>query len=104
MTNWSLARLLANLHDDVERRLQIVRDNLGHPTVKRDGSTAVWLGLSRTYLPGRYRAETAHGVDSTGAFSDQIDVAIVDRQYSPFILDYEGRRSSPPRVSMPCSK
>lgn len=91
MTEWSLARLLANLHDDVERRLQIVRDSLGHPTTKGDGSVAVWLHLLRTYLPVRYRAETAHVVDSNGAFSDQIDVVVFDRQYSPLVFHYEGQ-------------
>jgi uncharacterized protein DUF6602 len=91
MTDWSLPHLLANLHDDVERRLQIVRDSFGHPTTKGDGSAAVWLDLFRTYLPARYRAETAHVVDSNGAFSEQIDLAVFDRQYSPFVFHYEGQ-------------
>ncbi len=91
MTTWSLSQLLVGLHDDVEHRLQIVRNTLGHPTVKGDGSAAVWLKLFETYLPRRYCAETAHVVDSNGTFSEQIDVAIYDRQYSPFIFHYEGQ-------------
>jgi hypothetical protein len=91
MTEWSLPRLLAGLHDDIERGLQIVRDALGHPTVKGDGSAAVWLKLFDTYLPRRYCAQTAHVVDSNGAFSEQIDVAIYDRQYSPLIFHHEGQ-------------
>lgn len=31
----------------------------------------------------------AHVVDSNGSFSDQIDVVIIDRQYSPFIFNFQ---------------
>lgn len=89
MTEWSLPALLAGLHDDIERSLQISRDALGHPTVKGDASAAAWLKLLDTYLPRRYCAQTAHVVDSNGDFSEQIDVAIYDRQYSPLIFRHE---------------
>ena len=62
---------------------------LGSP--KGDASESVWLELLNKYLPERYRAATAHVVDSEGEFSDQIDVVIFDRQYSPFIFRYEGQ-------------
>jgi hypothetical protein len=42
-------------------------------------------------LPKRYQATTAHVVDSNGQFSEQIDVVIFDRQYSPFIFHFEGQ-------------
>lgn len=91
MTEWSLSQLLAGLHDDIEQRLQIVRKSLGHPVTKGDASEKVWLELLQTYLPHRYKAEKAHIVDSNGVFSDQIDVVVFDRQYSPFIFRYEGQ-------------
>lgn len=50
---------------------------------KGDASESVWRELLQAYLPKRYQAETAHVVDSKGAFSDQIDVVVFDRQYSP---------------------
>lgn len=34
-------------------------------------------------------------VDSTGAFSEQIDVLVYDRQYSPFIFKYNGQTIVP---------
>lgn len=91
MSRWSLPQLLAGLHDDVERRLATARQALAHAVVKGDASERVWLELLRTYLPERYRTETAHVVDSTGAFSEQIDVVVFDRQYSPFIFHFEGQ-------------
>ena len=95
MSSWSLEHLLAGLHDDIQQRLETVRKSLHHPGTKGDASEAVWLELLRQYLPKRYQAETAHVVDSEGAFSEQIDVVIFDRQYSPFIFRYEGQTIVP---------
>lgn len=91
MTDWSLSQLLASLHEDIQQRLGAVRMCFGHPGTKGDASEKVWLQLLQTYLPQRYQAETAHVVDSQGTFSEQIDVVVFDRQYSPFIFNYEGQ-------------
>jgi hypothetical protein len=88
---WSLAQILAGLHDDIERRLAIARQAFEHPGTKGIASEHVWLEMFEKYLPRRYQATTAHVVDSKGAFSEQIDVLVFDRQYSPFIFDYEGQ-------------
>ena len=89
--SWSLRQLLAGLHDDIQQRLETVRKTLDHPGAKGDASEKVWLELLQTYLPQRYQAATAHVVDSDGVFSQQIDVVVFDRQYSPFIFRYEGQ-------------
>lgn len=95
MTDWSLKDLLAGLHDNIQKRLEIVRKNFGHPGTKGDASEKVWLELLGTYLPKRYQAAAAHVVDSRGEFSQQIDVVVFDRQYSPFIFHYEGQTIIP---------
>lgn len=95
MNNWSLTTLLASLHDDIQHRLEIVRQSFGHPGSKGDASEEVWLQLLKTYLPQRYQAAKAHIVDSHGMFSEQIDVVVFDRQYSPFIFNYEGETIIP---------
>lgn len=89
--NWSLSRLLASLHDDIEHRLKTARESFCHPGTKGDASEAVWVELLQSYLPRRYQVETAHVVDSMGAFSEQIDVVVFDRQYSPFIFHFGGQ-------------
>jgi hypothetical protein len=95
MNKWSLPELLSGLHEDIQNRLAIVRKSFGHPGTKGDASEGVWLDLLRTYLPQRYQAETAHVVDSHGTFSQQIDVVVFDRQYSPFIFRYQGETIIP---------
>jgi len=95
MSGWSLAQLLSELHADIERRLETARKSFGHAPSKGDASESVWLDLLTTYLPQRYQAATAHVVDSEGQFSDQIDVVVFDRQYSPFIFSFEGQKIVP---------
>ena len=95
MSEWSLPRILAGLHDDIQTRLETVRRSFGHPGTKGDGSEHVWLDLLNTYLPKRYQAAKAHVVDSQGKFSQQIDVVVFDRQYSPFIFNYQGQTIIP---------
>lgn len=91
MSNWSLSDLLANLHKDIQAQLALARSSFDHPGVKGDASEGVWLSLLQTYLPARYQVEKAHAVDSTGRFSDQLDIVVFDRQYSPFIFNFKGQ-------------
>lgn len=86
MSDWSLPGLLAGLHDDVEGQLELARKAFHHSGTKGDASEGVWRQLLSTYLPVRYQVTKAHVVDSFGKFSDQIDIVIYDRQYSPFIF------------------
>jgi hypothetical protein len=89
--SWSLPKLLSGLHEDIEARLSLARKSFAHAPTKGDASEHVWLELFKTYLPQRYSAETAHVVDSKGNFSEQIDVVIFDRHYTPFIFKFEGQ-------------
>jgi hypothetical protein len=95
MADWSLKKLLEGLHDDIHQRLDTVRKTMGHPVSKGDASEKIWLEMLQKYLPERYRAEKAFVVDSNGEFSQQMDVVIFDRQYSPFIFNYEGEKIVP---------
>ena len=95
MSEWALTTLLASLHDDIQQRLSIAREALAHPGTKGDASESVWVKLLQKYLPHRYQAATAHVVDSEGLFSEQIDVVVFDRQYSPFIFHFEDQAIIP---------
>lgn len=95
MSEWSLGQLLASLHEDIQQRLATVRKTFNHPGTKGDASENVWIDMLEKYLPKRYQAAKAHVVDSHGNFSQQIDVVIFDRQYSPFIFNYENETIIP---------
>lgn len=93
--SWSLPELLKGLHDDILAKLSTARSAVGHPTDKGDATEGVWLKLLSKYLPERYEALKAHVVDSQGLFSEQMDVVIVDRQYTPFIFNFQGTKVVP---------
>jgi hypothetical protein len=83
MTDWSLPTLFEGVHEKVRAELDLARRALAHPTTKGDASEDVWLHLFNTYLPRRYQAAKAHVVDSTNAFSLQLDVVVYDELYTP---------------------
>lgn len=91
MNKSPLPQLLASLHEDIEWKLKTARKTQVHPTNKGDASENVWLEMLRNYLPKRYQVEKAQVIDSRNKISDQIDVVVFDRQYSPFILHYQGQ-------------
>ena len=95
MSEWSLSQLLASLHEDIQQRLATVRKTIKHPGSKGDASENVWIAMLDLYLPKRYQTAKAHVVDSQGNFSEQIDVVVFDRQYSPFIFTYAGQTIIP---------
>lgn len=95
MAQWSLAVLLDSLHSNVTKQLEIARASIAHPGSKGDASESIWLQLLQTYLPKRYQAEKAFVVDSLGNFSEQIDIVIFDRQYTPFIFQIGGQHIIP---------
>lgn len=95
MTKWSLPVLLAELHATIEEGLARSRRAMGHPVAKGDSSESVWLSLLSRYLPERYKAARAYVVDSKGNFSQQLDIVIYDRQYSPLIFEHEGQTIIP---------
>ena len=88
-SQWSLAALFADFHDKVQCELATAR-KLGHPTDKGDASEQVWIDVLTHYLPRRYEARKGFVVDSRGVFSQQIDVIVHDRQYSPFVFTFKG--------------
>lgn len=93
MNQPSLPNLLDHLHEQVEAALRTARLALHHPTDKGDASEQVWIDLLSSYLPKRYVVSKAHVVDSEGNFSQQIDVVIHDRQYSPPVVRRRPYRS-----------
>ena len=60
-----------------------IRAVTGHPGTLGDQGERDWVQIFQGFLPERYEVGPIFAVDSTGAQSQQIDVAVVDRQYSP---------------------
>lgn len=58
-----------------------------HPVAIGDDSELNWRGMLESILPTRYRVSKGFAVDSDGNRSEQIDLLIYDRHFSPVLLD-----------------
>ncbi len=67
-----------------------------HAPTKGRISEVNWYELFNTYLPKRYGVEkNIFVVDVTGKLSQEIDLLIFDRQYSPFLFKKDGLQYVP---------
>jgi hypothetical protein len=62
----------------------------GHPVAVGDGTETGWRDVIQLFLPVRYQVSHGFVVDSTGTRSEQLDVIIHDRQYSPLLWELGG--------------
>jgi hypothetical protein len=85
-----LQKLFINLQRQMIGRLTTDDEAIPHPTTKGDASEANWKAMLSEYLPKRYQVENGFLIDYTGSISDQLDVIIIDRQYSPFLFKQDG--------------
>lgn len=87
-TKPNLSRLFHALQETLKTELGIAREVFDHPTTKGDVSEEKWIDMLRRHLPSRYQVNKAFIVDSKDCISEQQDVVIHDRQYSPFVVNY----------------
>lgn len=77
--------MFLGLQNEMFQRMETVRANIGHAPTMGDEAEAEWIELFQHFLPKRYQADKAFVVDSNGTISEQMDVVVFDRQYSPFM-------------------
>lgn len=68
---------------------------LEHPVAKGDNFENAWTKFLRAYLPNRYECGKGFIVDSRNNVSDQIDVIIYDKYFSPFFLNIDSNKYIP---------
>lgn len=85
-----LKKIFLGLQTEMVAKLRNSRANVKHPTAKGNVTESSWRRLLETYLPKRYAVESAFVIDSTGNISEQIDLVIFDRHFSPFLFHEDG--------------
>jgi len=85
-----LAGLFRSRQKATEAAQELNREYAVHQGTKGEATESSWIHLLREYLPNRYAIERAMVVDSNGEASQQIDIVIFDRQYTPFVINFEG--------------
>jgi hypothetical protein len=75
------------------KRQEKLRNDLGigdiasHPGTKGDDTELNWLHMLEEFLPRRYGVSQAFVVDANGGQSEQIDLVIHDRHFSPLLFE-----------------
>ncbi len=82
--------LFTALQKKMQSELEGARLVLEHPTTLGDSCELKWIDWLKKYLPKRYCADKAQVIDSNGNLSQQIDIVIYDRQYTPFVFNDSG--------------
>jgi hypothetical protein len=82
-----LNSLFGNLQTQMIAQLTANRKIISHPGTKGDATEYCWIDMLQKYLPQRYSVAKAFVLDCEGKLSDQIDIVIFDRQYSPFLFN-----------------
>lgn len=91
----NLKTLFVGLQGRLQAGLGAAKSVIGHPGAKGDGSEANWLQVLQAHLPYRYQADKAFVIDSEGTQSEQIDIVIYDRQYTPILYNQDSIRIVP---------
>lgn len=90
-----LTEILGGLQTRLEGELRGNRAAVTHPGARGEASEEDWLRVLNVHLPHRYQADRAFVIDSRGECSEQIDIVIYDRQYSPFLYNQAKQRYVP---------
>lgn len=90
-----LTEILDGLQARLEGGLRGNRSAVTHPGARGEASEEDWLRVLNDHLPQRYQANRAFVIDSHGECSEQIDIVIYDRQYSPFLYNQANQRYVP---------
>lgn len=90
-----LTDILDGLQARLEGGLRGNRAAVTHPGARGEASEEDWLRVLKDHLPRRYQADRAFVIDSRGECSDEIDIVVYDRQYSPFLYNQANQRYIP---------
>ena len=86
----NLRQMFLGLQEQMKARLRTNTANISHPGTSGAASEINWREMLTEYLPRRYQVSDGFVLDSKGMVSQQIDLIIFDRQYSPFLFHQDG--------------
>lgn len=89
MSQVDIKTLFYSLQEQMYAKLSTNSEQIPHPVSKGEAFEINWVAWLKSYLPKRYSVSKAFVVDCEGKLSDQIDVVIYDRQYSPFVFNQD---------------
>lgn len=93
-TAWMRGAFIA-VQKGLEMRLQLASESIAHSPTQGTVNEDHWIEVFRSYLPKRYEVATGFVIDSRGGRSQQIDVVVFDKHFTPTLLDQQNHRYIP---------
>jgi len=90
-----LRDLFLALQGELAATLRANRAAFVHPGTRGETSELDWTAMLARHLPSRYQASRAFVIDADGRQSQQIDLVIYDRQYTPLLFTRHGNHHIP---------
>jgi len=85
----------AKVQTNLRAQMALATQSISHAGTMGSVNEEHWIDLFRAYLPNRYDVATGIVIDSRGNRSDQIDVVVFDRHFTPTLLDQKNHRYIP---------
>lgn len=92
---FDLAEAFRARQQQLESDLGFGRTVLAHPGTLGDATELDWRGMLADFLPRRYGVAKAFVIDVDGAMSEQLDIVVHDRHYSPLLFEVGGAHFIP---------
>lgn len=90
-----LREAFVGVQDELALKIHRASQSINHVGTQGNVNEDHWIEVFRAYLPDRYKVETGFVVDSVGGRSEQIDIIIFDRHFTPTLLDQQRHRYIP---------
>jgi len=93
-TRW-LKEAFVQVQANLGAVIKLASHSISHGGVMGSVNEEHWLELFRQYLPNRYDVATGIVIDSLGNRSEQIDLVVFDRHFTPTLLTQKNHRYIP---------
>jgi hypothetical protein len=93
-TAW-LREAFIDVQAELELKLKRAAQSIEHTGTQGSVTENHWIDVFREYLPTRYDVASGFIIDSHGDRSQQIDIVIFDRHFTPTLLDQQQHRYIP---------
>jgi hypothetical protein len=80
---------------EIQLKLRRAAQSIAHGGTQGAVTEDHWIDVFRAYLPNRYEVASGFVIDSRGGRSQQMDIVIFDRHFTPTLLDQQKHRYIP---------
>jgi hypothetical protein len=83
------------VQEELMVKLSLAQKSISHPGTQGGVTEDHWIEIFRSYLPKRYEVAGGFVIDSRGGRSDQMDIVVYDKHFTPTLLDQQSHRYIP---------